>query len=475
MNSILSEELRQLKVTGITADSRKVQEGFVFVALVGSAYDGRDYIQDAVVKGASAIIVDKDFQLELLNIPIFRVENPRRTFSALLAHFYGQQPDNIVAITGTNGKTSTAHFYRLLSEQLGGNAASIGTLGVISPYPIPVESSLTTPGAEALYHILKLLKENGTNFLALEASSHGLDQYRLDAVKLQAAAFTNLSQDHFEYHHNFESYLAAKLRLFTEILPKGKIAVLNADIPEYGFLKQHCETRAHRIIDYGKQAKEIRLNSAVSTIEEQVINFSYQNSTYQFATPLIGEFQAYNLLCAFGLAVATGFTAEQIVERLPKLTPVPGRMDRVTRKGEPRQVFVDYSHTPDALEKALSLLKPLCKGRLIALFGCGGNRDPYKRPLMGNVASNIADVVIVTDDNPRHEDPAKIRQEVMEGCNQDVIEVGGRMEAINYAVRIMQPHDILLIAGKGHENYQIIGDQYIKFDDLEVAKAALEL
>lgn len=458
-------------VTGITADSRHVKPGNIFVALPGTKADGKQFIDQAIASGAS-MIISPDVAPASAPVTYIQHVNPRLALSMLAARFYQKQPETIVAVTGTNGKTSIAHFCRLIWQHMGCESASIGTIGVMDRQNSFVASngaSLTTPDPVTLHQALRKLSENGVTHLALEASSHGLDQYRLDGVRVGAAAFTNLSRDHLDYHHTFEAYLAAKMHLFDRVMAPGGVAVLNADSECFEQIASICRARNHKVISYGRQGKELRIVRLVPRSEGQSIFFEMDGEEHHIITGLVGEFQAENLLAALGLVIGSGGDKEKALEALASLPSVPGRMERVYNPRSQGQIFVDYAHTPDALEKALLSLRPHTEGWLTVILGCGGDRDKGKRPQMGAIAARLADTAIVTDDNPRSEDPETIRREVMEGCPR-ALNIGDRKEAISYAISQMHEGDVLLIAGKGHEKTQTIGSQVIPFDDVAVAE-----
>ena len=377
------------------------------------------------------------------------------------------------AVTGTNGKTSTAYFCTQIWQLLGKKSASIGTIGIATGDGLAygATGSMTTPDPVKLHEILANLSNDGITNLVMEASSHGLDQCRLYGVNVKAAAFTNITRDHLDYHGTFEKYLAAKLRLF-EIMHEG-VAVINADIPKAGQIIQLCEERGHKILSIGKNGSYIILNDAIRTSVGQQISFEIAGKLYNINTRLIGEFQAYNLLTALALVIGCGANTDEAVAALAKVEEVPGRMQGVGVGGEVARVYVDYAHTPDALEKALDVLRPYAVNKLWVVFGCGGDRDKGKRPQMGEVAARCADVLVVTDDNPRTEDAAVIRKEIIAAC-PEAKEIADREEAIKYAILNMSEGDVLLIAGKGHEKTQIIGDNKLAFDDVAVAKTELE-
>jgi UDP-N-acetylmuramoyl-L-alanyl-D-glutamate--2,6-diaminopimelate ligase len=461
-----------LLIDDLIIDARKTTPNSAYFAVKGVKFDGHDFIDEAIAAGARVIFSEHSFKRD--DAVFIKVANTREMLAIIVNKFYPDKPKNIVAITGTNGKTSVAHFYRQIWYLLGKNAASIGTTGVMINDEIIQNESLTTPDIITLNKLLADIKKADVDYVSQEASSHGLVQNRLQGIELEAAAFTSFSQDHLDYHHSMSDYLDAKILLFSKFLGRGKIVVLNADIKEFEIIKEVCLARSQKIIDYGFGAKELQIKKITNNIEKQIIDFSYLGEDYQVQTDIIGEFQTYNIICALGLAIATGANIRDIINILEKLQSVPGRMQRIISSN----IFVDYAHTPDALEQALKLLKSLTKSRLMLVFGCGGDRDALKRPLMGAIADKLADLVVITDDNPRSEDPAKIRKEIITGMNScDFVEIAGRAEAIKYAISIMSQNDILLIAGKGHEKYQIIGDKIYPFDDVEIAKmsAALKL
>jgi UDP-N-acetylmuramoyl-L-alanyl-D-glutamate--2,6-diaminopimelate ligase len=466
----LNQKIENLSLKGVTSDSRKVQKDFAFVAIKGEKQDGTLFIPQAINSGAKLIVTDKSYIIPSdAAVKFIQVDNPRLALSRIAAYIYKKQPENIVAVTGTNGKTSVTYFYRGIWGLLGQKSASIGTIGVIDEQNNKVlESSLTTGDPVFLHQTLENLAGKNIEFVSIEASSHGLDQHRLDSINIKAAAFTNFTRDHLDYHQTMESYLDAKLRLFDSVMKQGGVAVLNSDIPEYELIKEKCHAYHHQIIDYGKNAKSIKLISITPIDGVQQVSFAIGETNYNVHLNLIGEFQVYNVLCALGLAIATGADKNEVVKVLPRLENVPGRMERVKTNLNDKYIFVDYAHTADALEKALKVLRDYTNARIIVVLGAGGERDKARRFEMGKVADKYADLAIITDDNPRGEDPAVIRKEIISTCKKG-IEVAGRAEAIEYAIRQMQEKDILLIAGKGHEKYQIIGSQIFEFDDVNIA------
>ncbi len=464
------------EITGLTADSRAVKPGYLFAALPGAKSDGRDYISDAVRHGAAAILAPSGTMHPQGPVRLIESAEPRRAFALMAAAFYGRQPETIAAVTGTSGKTSTAQFARQIWTALGKQAAALGTIGLIAP-GIERYGSLTTPDPVELHADLAMLAERGVTHVAMEASSHGLDQFRLDGVKVSAAAFTNFSRDHLDYHLDTNAYFAAKLRLFLSLLGDGGTAVLNADIPEYEPLRAVSESRGLAVLSYGQtpnhsRAPDLELVTQTPLPHGQVLDLAVRGRAYRVSLKLMGSFQAMNVLAALGLVLAGGEDVETAIAALEHLTGVPGRAELVGATPNGAQVFVDYAHKPGALETVLTALRPHVQGRLVLVVGCGGDRDRGKRPLMGEIATRLADVVYVTDDNPRGEDPAAIRAAIMAAA-PGAIEIGDRAEAIHAATRELKPGDMLIVAGKGHEHGQIIGATTIPFNDAEVARAAI--
>lgn len=468
-------DIRSFK--GLTQDSRAVKTGYLFAALPGSKADGRQYIVDAIRNGARAILAAPGTALpdDARGVDLIIDENPRHRLALLAAEFYGRQPACAVAVTGTNGKTSTVHFTKQIWRTRGLKAASIGTLGVRGPGLIR-SGSMTTPDPVSLQAELADMAAAGIDHLAMEASSHGLDQCRLDGVKLRAAGFTNLTRDHLDYHKDMEHYFASKLRLFTDVMPKGGVAVLNADIPEYGQLCAAAEAHGHRVISYGFKARDLKIIAALPTPHGQDLTLEIYGQKLQTHINLVGQFQAMNALCALGLAIAEA--PDDISLRAASLAAMadihgaPGRLQLVPGHKAGAAVYIDYAHTPDALETILKALRPHTDGRLVCLFGCGGDRDAGKRPIMGEIASRLADHVIVTDDNPRSEKPDSIRKAIVSAA-KGAVEIPGRREAIKYAVTDLKAGDVLVIAGKGHEQGQIFDGHTEPFDDFEEAEKAI--
>ena len=456
------------EIAGLTADSRQVKPGYLFAALAGSRQDGRRFIDQAIGAGAVAVLADA---ASAARVPVVASDNPRRALAKLAARFYGRQPRCIAAVTGTNGKTSVAAFTRQIWARLGLRAASLGTLGLIAP-DRPPEPSLTTPDPVALHAQLAALAADGVDHLAMEASSHGLDQYRLDGVALTAAGFTNLTRDHLDDHKTMEAYFAAKVRLFERVLPRQGCAVLNADSGAYPFLEAVCRRRDQRVISFGTGAADLALRDRRPSATGQHLTLSVFGATEFLHLPLAGAFQALNALCALGLVIGSGAEPRSALAHLERLDGVRGRLELAATTPNGAPVYVDYAHTPDALETVLEALRPHADGRLIVVFGCGGDRDPGKRPMMGAIAARLADVVIVSDDNPRSEDAGTIRRAILAAA-PDAREIGDRRGAIRAAVAMLQPGDLLLLAGKGHERGQIVGSAILPFDDAEEARAAV--
>ena len=475
--AIRAPPLTDPEIVGLTADSRQIKPGFLFAALRGALRDGRAFAGEAVAQGAVAILTDDPAALTLdpdksRRVVIVADANPQCRLALFAARFYRRQPRTIAAVTGTNGKTSVAHFTREIWTQLGYPAASLGTLGLVSPTGRR-SGALTTPDPVGLHRDLAELAESGIDRVAIEASSHGLAQFRLDGIILAAAAFTNLTRDHLDYHGTMESYRAAKERLFTALLAPGGPAILNADGSEFARLQKLCRERGHRVIAYGRApGAELRILERLPRPFGQRITAEFFGRRHIVDLPLAGEFQALNVLAALGLVVATGIAPDAAVPTLSHLPGVPGRMQLVGESTAGAPVLVDYAHTPDALRSVLAALRPHAERRLLIVFGAGGDRDRGKRPLMGRVAAELADLVYVTDDNPRDEEPAEIRRAIVAAAPQ-AIEIGDRRAAIAAAIAELRRGDVLVIAGKGHETGQIVGSEILPFDDVAVAREAL--
>ena len=467
-----------IEIKGLTSDSRRVAPGFLFAALPGAQpntkADGRTFIADALKLGAVAVLGPAGVQWPATGrAACLFTDNTRRAYALIAARFYDRQPRIVCAVTGTNGKTSTVHFLRQIWAMLGHRAASIGTLGVIgADGRVAPAGGLTTPDPAELHRLLRDLAEGGVEHLAMEASSHGLDQHRLDGVRIKAAAFTNLTRDHLDYHRDMGAYSAAKRRLFAELLPEDGVAVIHAAASGAQDMLEVCRRARRRIVTYGGEGADVALLSARPTPGGQHLELSIFGVARAIDFPLVGGFQADNALCALGLALACGANQDAALSALERLGSVPGRLEKVGASKTGAAVYVDYAHTPDALANVLAALRPHARGQLIVVFGCGGDRDAGKRPEMGRIAARAADVAIVTDDNPRTEDAAAIRRAVLAAC-PDAIEIADRRAAIRAAVARLQAGDVLVLAGKGHEQGQIVGTETRPFDDKTEALAAL--
>jgi len=471
-----------IEITGITADSRQVKPGFLFAALPGLILDGRDFIESAASEGATAILVPEGTQLDSIltssetnNVQLISDANPRKRFALIAASFYDRQPEKVAAVTGTNGKSSVVEFTRQIWNILHFKAASLGTLGTLGIRSGQVSNlaNLTTPDPVKLHLTLSKLAGEGISHLALEASSHGLEQHRLDGIRLDVGAFTNLTRDHLDYHHSMDEYFSAKKRLFGEILSADGIAVLNADVPHFKELSKLCNTRGVEVLSYGRLGNYIHLSKTRPNKDGNLINITVSGKPYELPLPLVGEFQVSNALCALGICLATGAETTRAVDSLSTIEGVSGRLELIGQLLNGGRVYVDYAHTPDGLYSVLKTLRNHTTGRLAVVFGCGGDRDPGKRREMGSIAAKLADSIYITDDNPRHEDPSLIRANILDGAPNGV-EIDDRAEAIRAAISAIEANDVLLIAGKGHESSQIIGDSRKSFSDAETARVALE-
>ncbi len=469
--SELPADAGDLPVFGLTADSRAVQPGMLFAALPGTRVDGAVFAAQAVESGAVAVLAATDASLDHLTVPVIRSANPRRTLAIAAARFYGRQPENVAAVTGTSGKTSVTVFTRQIWEAAGYRAASLGTIGLVGPGGA-TKGELTTPDQVSLHAGLADLADHGVTHLALEASSHGLDQNRLDGVHFRAAAFTNLSRDHLDYHASLEEYLAAKLRLFSELIGDDATVVFDADERISAAVADIAARRGLAVISVGRAGEGLNLKSVTRVADGVRMIVTADGQDHYVALPLVGAFQISNALVAAALAMATGVSAEAALTTLGDLKGAPGRLERVGTHPSGAPVFVDYSHKPGALSTALQALRAHTENRLVVVFGAGGDRDAGKRPLMGEAAFLNADRVIVTDDNPRSEDPAEIRRAILSAA-PGAEEIGDRREAIRTAVAGLTSGDVLLIAGKGHETGQIVGDTVIPFSDQNEARQAL--
>lgn len=457
-------------VEGLTADSRAVQPGYLFAALPGVKVDGSKFLADAKRQGAVAAIVPEDTQ-DIEGMPLLRSSNPRRMLALAAARFYGAQPDTIVAVTGTNGKTSVSVFVRQIWAEMGFRAASLGTIGIVGPNGT-VNLSHTTPDPVQMHAALANLKSEGVEHLAVEASSHGLDQYRLDGMRISAGAFTNFTQDHLDYHSTFEAYFKAKMRLFEELLQPGAAAVVNADMPEAETILRRVRARGLSAYTVGHKGKDLQILSAQQNESGQVLRLAMVDGEFDVPLPLVGDFQASNAVVAAGLVLATGGEPSLVRHALASLKGATGRLELVGTTEVGARVYVDYAHTPDAIETALKALRPAVSGKLHVVFGCGGDRDKGKRPLMAKAAASFADIVYVTDDNPRTEDAATIRREIMVGAT-GATEIADRADAIAHAIKKLKQGDVLLVAGKGHEQGQIIGNVTKPFSDHDAVSAAI--
>ncbi len=459
-------------ISGLSSDSRTVKPGFLFAALAGSAADGAAFARDAVERGAVAVLAGLDADLDIpADIVVIRSDDPRRALARFAARFHPRQPVRIAGVTGTSGKTSVVHFTRQILAAAGRNAASVGTLGILTAQGLR-KGSLTTPETVALHAELERLARDGVTDLAIEASSHGLDQRRLDGLALSAAAFTNLGRDHLDYHADEAAYFAAKLRLFTELLPADGTAVVDMDTPYGARVAEAVRDRGQALLAVGHNGAEIRLDNVDDIATGQAVDVRIMDRPYHMVLPLPGRFQVANTLVAIGLAMALEVEPEVAVAAAGDLVGAPGRLELVGRKANGASVFVDYAHKPEALSHALTALRPMTHNRLVVVFGAGGDRDRGKRPLMAAAAAAHADVVIVTDDNPRSEDPARIRKEVLAGAS-GALEIGDRGEAVGSAVAMLEAGDVLCVAGKGHETGQIVGNEVLPFSDHEAVRAAL--
>ena len=463
--------VNETDIIGLTCDSRQVEPGFLFAALPGTELDGRDYIADALGRGAACVLAPDGTLLDEKTVPLLRDSNPRRQYALMASNFFEAQPDLIAAVTGTNGKTSVVTFLRQIWTGLGRKAASAGTLGIVAQ-GFENRKSLTTPDSAELHRNLRDLARFGVKRLALEASSHGLSQHRLDGVKVSIAGFTNMTRDHLDYHGSMNDYLASKLRLFTDILAADGIAVVNADGEFAAAVEAACRDRGLQVMTYGEAGTDVCLDASEVVTDGYRLDITVAGKSARVQLPLIGGFQISNALSALALAVASGEDPEACLAQLEQLKGAPGRVQLVGNHPMGAPVFVDYAHTPDALNSILEGLRPHADGRLHVVFGCGGDRDIGKRAEMGAIAKEKADVVIVTDDNPRTEDPADIRGAILAAV-PSATEIADRAEAIVAAIKGLRAGDILVVAGKGHEKGQVIGTEIRPFNDVHVVREAL--
>ncbi len=479
----LSKLFKEFGVTGVHFDSRQIKSGDAFIAIKGENVDGNLFIADAVKRGAKLIISEDKQAIESSNFgdkdKIFYVDNAAIILAAAAALFYPTVPETLIAVTGTNGKTSVVSYCQQLFGLFGMKSCSIGTLGVQGEAPkgLSISDGLTTPDILSFRKILHFLALNKVSHVAFEASSHGIEQHRLHGIRTQLAAFTSFSHDHLDYHKTLDNYLHAKLKLFLDNLAPNGSAVVNSELLRQALVKQWADKSNQDLITVGETGK-IRVNLISIVGASQLFSFSFNQQEYEVVTEIVGAFQVTNLLIAAALVHKSGVDFGEIVKKLPQVKAVRGRLERVTSPCHPFQVFIDYAHTPEALRSSLlALNKFKVAGKLKVIFGCGGDRDTSKRALMGSIAAAIADEVIITDDNPRNEEAAKIRKEILQGalmipdCNCSEIE--DRQEAIAKIIKNMQPGDILLIAGKGHEEYQLINNKKIECSDIKIAKTAI--
>lgn len=453
---------------GISSNSKEVEPGFIFVAISGEKVDGHKFIKNAIENGAT-LIVHQDEIVKQENVKYLKVNDTRLALSKLSSQVYPKQPKYILGVTGTSGKSSTVNFIREILKLLGKKAISIGSLGILGDIEYK-PSSLNTPMPEFLHKVLDRATNENIDYVAIECSSHGIEQNRIASLKLSACGFTNFSQDHLDYHNTMEEYFAAKMKVFSLMDPC--YVVLNKDINEFKRILEF--TTKHKVIAYGKEKYEfavhnIIIKSILVEKDKQLIELEIDGKTHKTELNLLGDFQVSNLACAIGLLMTAEINIEDIIKVVPMISTVPGRFEQVgTYNGA--NIFVDHAHKPDALEKVLINTRKFTKNNLWVVFGCGGDRDSEKRPLMGKIACEYADKIVITDDNPRTEDPFKIREAIIKSCSGDFIEISDRESAIKYAIERLIPGDNLIIAGKGHENYQIIGREEVYFSDQEVAR-----
>jgi len=467
----LPDAAASLPVSSLTADSREVTEGTLFFGLSGSSVDGASFAAKAQRAGACAIVVSKSSSVEAVTIPVFRSDDPRLILAHAASRYFANQPDVIAAVTGTAGKTSVATFLRQIWEMDGRQAASLGTTGVVAPGRDDY-GNLTTPDPVSLHKLLDELAGSGVTHASMEASSHGLDQRRLDGVKLSVTGFTNLGRDHMDYHETIDEYLDAKLRLFREVAPKGAPAVIFADDEYSSQAIAAAKEAGCDVKTVGRDGEFLAVKKVEHLQFGQVVELMYENVHHRIDFPLAGDFQIANGLVAAGMAIATGTPADVAFKALENLKGASGRLELVGRSVSGAPAYVDYAHKPDALENVLTSLRPFTSGRIVLVFGCGGDRDKGKRPIMGEIAERLADVVIVTDDNPRSEDPAIVRSEILAAC-KNAIEIGDREEAILRGCSMLEDGDCLVVAGKGHEPGQIVGDKVLPFSDHDVLREEL--
>ena len=474
----IPDKLLNHNVNGISRDSKKIKKDYIFVAIKGEKFDGLDFTLEAKRNGAFLVIANKSDEND--GVVSTNSISTRLIFTELLASFYEKQPKEIIGVTGTNGKTSTVEFCRQLWVQAGWKAASMGTLGtkiennLIKSFFKPSKNNLTTFDPEELYKELCSLKNTGISHLALEASSHGLDQFRLDSVKFSGAIFSNLSHDHIDYHKNIENYFLSKKRLFTEILQNNSAVAINIDDVFGKRLFNDIKYKDLNILTFGQSLDaDIKISSIKQNNQTIDLILEYKNKSYNSTIGMIGKFQAYNIVAATSICIALGMDPNSTFKSISYLKPARGRMEMLSASYNNSMIIIDYAHTPEALNYVLNSIKEIAKGKMITLFGCGGDRDEKKRKIMGELAQKFSDLVIVTDDNPRSESPSNIRKDILKGC-PNAEEVPDRNKAINYAISKLQKNDFLLIAGKGHETFQTIGMETLPFDDYTVAKETIK-
>ncbi|MDB5526409.1 MAG: murE [Rhizobium sp.] len=461
----------EIGISGISSDSRKVEPGQLFVALSGTRTDGNRFIDDAVARGAAAVVAADGSHANPAGAPVLSAADPRRVLALAAAAFYGAQPATMVAVTGTAGKTSVASFTRQIWAHSGLAAAQIGTTGVIAPGRSDY-GSLTTPDPVTLHELLAELAHDGVTHAAMEASSHGLDQRRLDGVKLSASAFTNLGRDHLDYHPTVEEYFQCKMRLFDTLMAKGTPAIIYSDDTWSARAVAAARAAGLDVRTVGRKGDYLTLKRVEHFRDKQVAEIHLGTDIFEVHLPLAGDFQIANAIVSAGLAISTGVSPQKAFAALHHLKGAPGRLELVGQTGDGALCYVDYAHKPEALEIVLTSVRPFTTGRVVAVFGCGGDRDKGKRPIMGEIATRLADVVVVTDDNPRTEVPATIRAEIMTAA-RGAIEIGDRHEAIRQAVGMLKSGDTLIVAGKGHEEGQIVGSEVMPFSDHEEIRKAL--
>lgn len=476
--------LSNVEISDVAIDSRLVKKDSIFFALCGKTTDGAKYITTAINNGAVAVVASdlsscKDEDLK--KVVVIKSEQVFELLVEVLRISYPQLPQNIYAVTGTNGKTTVAEFGRQILQIIGLKSASIGTLGINSDYidqNVLQKTVLTTPDIVSFYKNLAALKQNGVDDVFIEASSIGLEQQRIAGLNIVAGAFTNFSQDHLDYHKSMAEYFECKMLLFSKVLKENSPAVINSDVFEFDKILEICKKRNHQIFTYGSKATDFQICDVKARESGEEITFKYNGKNHVINFDVVGDFQAHNILCALALVLSkhkmSNEKLDEFLEKFSQIKPVLGRMQKVATLKNKARIFIDFAHSPDALENVLKLSRNITKSRVIVLFGCGGNRDALKRPMMGKIACDLADFVIVTDDNPRLEDAAQIRKEILVACNNDkVIEIANRKDAIIQAIKMLQSGDILILAGKGHEKYQVIGNERFKFDEEEIVKNAL--